>query len=38
MAELFIAHRDVVWRLAAEKGPALFAVSRGAVRQIDLTD
>jgi hypothetical protein len=38
MADLFIAHRDVVWRLAVETGPAIFAVSRGAVRQIDLTD
>lgn len=38
MADLFIANREVIWRLAAEAGPALFAVSRGAVRQIDLTD
>jgi hypothetical protein len=38
MADLFIANRDVVWRMAVEAGPALFAVFRGAVRQIDLTD
>jgi len=38
MADSFIANRDVIWRLAAGAGPALFAVSRRAVRQIDLTD
>lgn len=38
MADLFISNREVIWRLAAETGPALFAVSRGAVRQIDLND
>lgn len=37
MADLFVAHRDVIWGRAAEAGPALFAVSRDAVRQIDLT-
>jgi hypothetical protein len=38
MAEVIIANRDVIWRLAVEAGAAIFAVSRGAVRQIDLTD
>jgi hypothetical protein len=37
MADVIIGNRDVIWRLALEDGPALFAVSRGAVRQIDLT-
>ena len=38
MADVVIASRAVVWTLAAEAGPALFAVSRGSVRRIDLTD
>ena len=38
MADVFIASRGLIWTLAVEAGAALFAVSRGAVRQIDLTD
>lgn len=37
MAALMIANRDAIWSLAVGAGPALFAVSRGGVRQIDLT-
>jgi hypothetical protein len=37
MADVIIGNRDVIWGLALEEGPALFAVSRGVVRQIDLT-
>jgi hypothetical protein len=38
MADVIIANRDAIWRLARGAGPALFSVSRGAVRQIDLSD
>lgn len=36
MGKLFVAHRSLIWRLAAEPGPSLFAVSRSGVRKIDL--
>lgn len=38
MADAFIIHRDQVWRSATHDGPALFAVSRGSLRRIDLDD
>lgn len=38
MADHFILHRADIWRLATQPGPALFAVSSGGVRQIDLAD
>lgn len=36
MADHFIVYRARIWRLATPPGPALFAVSSGGVRQIDL--
>jgi PIN like domain len=38
MAELLIHHRSEIWDLADGRDPALFAVSRTGVRQIDLSD
>jgi hypothetical protein len=38
MAECFIHHQDRIWSEATGDGPALFAVSRGRVREIDLSD
>ncbi|ABL81534.1 MULTISPECIES: hypothetical protein [unclassified Nocardioides] len=38
MAELFIGHRSAIWDQAAGAGAALFAVSRTALRQVDLND
>jgi hypothetical protein len=37
MADCFIRHQDRIWSEAAGNGPALFAVSRPEVREIDLT-
>ncbi|MFC6706178.1 hypothetical protein [Flexivirga alba] len=36
MSELYISHRDAIWRLAVAPGPSLFAVSRTGVRAINL--
>lgn len=38
MAEHLIAHRSAIWDNAAGPGAALFAVSRTALRQVDLSD
>lgn len=37
MAGRFTAHRARIWRQAVASGPALFAVSGGEVRRIDLS-
>jgi hypothetical protein len=36
MAEAFLTNQAAIWDRAAEQGPGLFAVTRTAVRQIDL--
>lgn len=36
MAEAFLTNQAAIWDRAAERGPGLFAVTRTAVRQIDL--
>ena len=36
MSGSYIAHRETIWRLAIERGPSLFAVSREGVRKIQL--
>lgn len=36
MADILIANRASIWRLAEVSGPSLYAVSRTSVRKIDL--
>ncbi|MGH3470951.1 MAG: hypothetical protein ACRDPG_02745 [Nocardioidaceae bacterium] len=38
MAECFIRHQDRIWSATTGDGPALFAVSRAELRQVDLAD
>lgn len=36
MADCFIRHQDRIWSASGGDGPALFAVSRAAVREVEL--
>lgn len=38
MAECFVRHQDLIWAEAIGDDPALFAVSKSAVRRVDLDE
>lgn len=38
MADCFVRHQVRIWSESTGDGPALFAVSRAGVREIDLSD
>ena len=38
MAECFVRHQDLIWSQAIDDGPALFAVSKLALRLVSLDE